>query len=74
MEPWKYAIAAMLGPLIWATTLALILWITRRTFPRAERILFGPAFYSIGWLAGQAVRLALLPLRSVAALARAKRS
>ncbi len=74
MEPWKYAIAAMLGPLIWATTLALLLWMTRRTFPRAERILFGPAFYSIGWLVGQAVRLVLLPLRSAIALVRARHS
>lgn len=37
---WKYLIAGVLGPLFWLIVLSVSLWIVRRYFPRAERILW----------------------------------
>jgi hypothetical protein len=63
MEPWQYAVGAFarmtVVPIMVAAILAVPLWICRRWFPRAERVLFGPLYnvtYSIGRAAGRAVR------------------
>lgn len=37
---WKYLIAGLLGPLFWLIVLSVSLWLVRRYFPKAERVLW----------------------------------
>jgi hypothetical protein len=50
------AIGAFMVPLIWAFTMALALWLTRRYFPRAEQWLFSPLWGVIRRLAASVQR------------------
>lgn len=38
---WPYLLGGFLNMLFWPLVLGLCLWLTRRYFPRAERVLFG---------------------------------